>query len=377
MRLTDISIRALAAPQKGVSVYFDDTLTGFGVRVSQAGTKSFVLTHGPRRVRETLGRVGVVTLHDARAEARRRLAEYTLGKNRQLTVAWDVAKDEYLSEKARQLKPRTHADYTYELNRHFRYGVTKISDLSPHDVQKSLDRLRNTPAEQQHAFVVLRAFLRWAHRKHYLETNPMERMQAPWKYIPRERTLSADELRAVWLSAGNDTFGRIVKMLILTGQRRGEITKLTGSMVGEDTITLPPWLAKNGREHIFPLGGTAKAIIGTPPAKDVSVFPALGKQTPFNGHSPCKRKLDKRCGVENWTLHDLRRTFATGLASLGVGIPIVERFLNHVSGSFAGIVGVYQRYDFMTEMREAALRWDTYILDLTRSSKDSADNKHE
>jgi len=198
MRLTDISIRALPAPEKGVTVYFDDTLTGFGVRVSQAGTKSFVLTHGPRRVRETLGRVGVVSLHDARA----------------------------------------------------------------------------------------------------------------------------------------------------------------------DTITLPSWLAKNSREHTFPLGSMAKAIIGVPQEKDACVFPALGRKTPFNGHSPCKRKLDKRCGVSDWTLHDIRRTFATGLASLGVGIPVVERLLNHVSGSFAGIVGVYQRYDFMPEMRKAVEAWEAHVLKL-------------
>lgn len=78
LRLTDINIKALKPPAKGVAVYSDDTLIGFGVRVSQAGTKSFVLTHGPRRERETLGRVGVLSLQGARAEAKRRLAEYTL-----------------------------------------------------------------------------------------------------------------------------------------------------------------------------------------------------------------------------------------------------------------------------------------------------------
>jgi integrase len=196
-----------------------------------------------------------------------------------------------------------------------KYGPTKLSELSPHDLRKSLDRLHHTPTEQQHAFVVLRAFIRWAHRKHYCETNPMERMQAPWRYIPRERVLTGDELRAVWLAAGNDTFGRIVKLLILTGQRVGEITKLTGTMVADDTITLPAWLAKNSREHTFPLGAIAKAILGETPDRDTCVFPALGKKTPFNGHSPCKRGLDKRCHVSDWTLHDLRRTFATGLAS--------------------------------------------------------------
>lgn len=361
MRLTDISIRALKAPATGVTVYSDDTLTGFGVRVSQAGTKSFVLTHGPRRERETLGRVGVVSLHEARAEAKRRLAEYTLGKNRPRVVSWDTAKEEYLKEKVRKLKSRTHAEYTYMLNRHFKYGATKLAELSPHDLRKNIDRLSQTPAEQRYAFGVLRAFLRWAHRKHYLDRNPMERMQSPNSYVPRERVLTNDELKRIWSTAGNDTFGKIVKLLILTGQRKGEITQLTGAMIGEETITLSSWLAKNSREHTFPLGNAAKAILAPPHPRDAYIFPALGKTTPFNGHSPCKRKLDKRCGVSEWTLHDLRRTFASGLASIGVQLPVIERLLNHISGSFAGIVGVYQRYDFMPEMRDAITRWEEHV----------------
>lgn len=362
VRLTDISIRALKAPSKGVCVYFDDALAGFGVRVSQAGTKSFVLTHGPRRERETLGRVGLVSLQQARAEAKRRLAEYTLGKTRPLAVTWDAAKEEYLRERAPKLKPRTLADYGYELGRHFRYGETKLSEISPHDLRKSLGRLITVPAEQQHAYVVVRAFLRWAHRKHYLDRNPMERMQAPWKYVPRARTLTASELRSIWRAAGEDSFGRIVRLLILTGQRVGEITKLTGSMISTDAVTLPSWLTKNSRVHRFPLGATARSILQPPIAPPDYFFPALGKTTPFNGHSPCKRKLDKRCGVTDWTLHDLRRTFASGLASLGVSLPVIERLLNHVSGSFGGIVGVYQRYDFFPEMREAITKWENHIL---------------
>lgn len=78
MRLTEISIKALKTPRRGAAVFYDDGLTGFGVRVSEGGTKSYILTHGRRRQRETIGRVGVLALHEARAEAKRRLAEYRL-----------------------------------------------------------------------------------------------------------------------------------------------------------------------------------------------------------------------------------------------------------------------------------------------------------
>ena len=366
MRLTDMTIKSLQAPENGARIYTDNLVPGFGVRVSQGGTKSFVLTHGARHHRETIGRVGILALQEARTEAKRRLAEYTLGKHRPRVVGWDTAKQEYLAEIAGKRKPRTLADYTYILDRHFKYGTTKFSELSPHDLGRSIDRLADTPAEQQHAYVVVRAFIRWAHRKHYVDRNPMERMQAPRSYVPRERILTNTELTKVWNAAGDDTFGRIVKMLILTGQRKGEITVLVGSMVGDDTITLPSWLTKNSREHVFPLGSMAKAILTSRVSADAHFFSALGKTTPFCGFSKCKAALDGRSGVYGWTLHDLRRTFASGLASIGVQLLVIERLLNHISGSFAGIVGVYQRYDFMPEMREAVARWEANVARLTR-----------
>jgi integrase len=361
MRLTDISIRALKAPSQGATIFNDDLIPGFGIRVSEGGTKSFVLTHGTRRQRETLGRVGVVTLQEARSEAKRRLAEYTLGKEKPRAIGWDVATAEFLAEKALKLKPRTLEDYTYELGRHFKYGTTKLAELTPHDLKASLARLNHTPAEQQHAYVVLRAFMRWAHRQHYLDRNPMERMQSPYSYVPRDRILTMDELKKVWLAAGDDTFGRIIKVLILTGQRRGEITQLTGSMVGDDAITLPRWLAKNSRQHTIPIGPMARELIGPKRPADACHFPALGLKTPFDGFSKCKPKLERRCGVADWTIHDLRRTFASGMASIGVQLPVIERLLNHVSGSFGGIVSVYQHYNFMPEMRAAIMRWEDHI----------------
>src|ERR1700759_3738811 len=107
MRLTDMTIRTLQPPANGARVYTDDIVTGFGVRVSQGGTKSYVLTHGPRHHRETIGRVDVIDLKDARAEAKRRLAEYTLGKHKPKAIGWDAARDEFLAECAGKLKPRT------------------------------------------------------------------------------------------------------------------------------------------------------------------------------------------------------------------------------------------------------------------------------
>ena len=186
-------------------------------------------------------------------------------------------------------------------------------------------------------------------------------MQVPHPYVPRERVLTDDELRRVLNATRDDTFGKIVKLLILTGQRRGEITGLTGAMVGENAITLPSALTKNSRQHTFPLGPMAKTILDPPKPYEDLYFPALGKKTPFDGWSKSKPKLDQRSGVSDWVLHDLRRTFASNLASIGIQLPVIERLLNHISGSFSGIVGVYQRYDFFPEMEDAITRWEAHI----------------
>jgi len=172
--------------------------------------------------------------------------------------------------------------------------------------------------------------MRWAHRKHYLDRNPMERMQSPHPYVARERVLIDMELARLWKTAGDNTFGKIVKLLILTGQRRGEIAQLKGSMIGLDTITLPATLCKNRRAHIFPARELARTFLDPEVEPEEYFFKARGKETPFDGWSKCKPKLEERARVDGWTLHDLRRTFASGLAAQGVSIPVIERLLNHM-----------------------------------------------
>jgi Site-specific recombinase XerD len=370
MRLTDFSIAALPVPDSGSVQFYDDLIPGFGVRVSNGGTRSYILTYGTRRQRETIGRVGIITLREARLEAKRRLAEYTLGKERPQTTDWNSAVDEYLQEVALIRRERTHKSYEYALKKHFKYGVTKLSAITPHDLKKNLSRLADRPAEQQHAFVALRAFIRWAYRQHYIDRNPMDRMRQPHPYRPRDRVLSDDELKAIWGACEDDAFGRIVKLLILTGQRVGEITSLTAAMVGEDTITIPASLAKNGHKHFIPLGEQAKALLMPKDAdKDRKFLVSATLDKRFNNYGKSKDHLDERCGVSAWRLHDLRRTFASGMASIGIALPVTERLLNHVSGSFGGIVGVYQRYDYMPEMKDAIARWETHVQAIVRGDK--------
>jgi integrase len=192
------------------------------------------------------------------------------------------------------------------------------------------------------------------------------------KFQSRERVLTDEELKVVFRTAfeGNDSFSFIVALLILTGQRRTEIGSLRPSWLNkaDSTITLPSGITKNKRTHVFPYGSLAASIIERiPDTHDTYLFPASrdhvrGKPTTsFNGWSKAKETFDRKCSISDWTLHDLRRTFASNLAALGVSLPTIEKLLNHVSGSFGGIVAVYQRHNWMPEMRTAIVAWENRL----------------
>ena len=224
MPLTDLTVRALQPPKKGAKIIYDDSLTGFGVRITQSGVASFILTHGRRRHRETLGRVGALTLKEARAAAKTRLAEYTLGKYQPCQKTWATAQEEFLKEKELRRK-RTHYSYKRHLL-YFPFGDIKLTDITPNELQRDLDRIKKL-GEREKTFTVLRAFLNWCHRRNYLDRNPVERIRVPRYARPRTRILTDDELKKVWLAVGDDSYGRIVKLLILTGQRLREIATLS------------------------------------------------------------------------------------------------------------------------------------------------------
>ncbi len=171
-------------------------------------------------------------------------------------------------------------------------------------------------------------------------------MKAPKAPSARSRILTNEEIRNIWLACPDDPFGRLVKLLSLCGQRLGETSKISADMIGSDTITLRAEITKNKRRHTFPFPDMARPLF-----YDLS----------YNGFGKAKARLDVESGVTGWTLHDLRRTFASGLAALGVAIPVIERLLNHISGTFSGVAGVYQRYDFMPEMRDAVKRWEDHL----------------
>jgi integrase len=179
----------------------------------------------------------------------------------------------------------------------------------------------------------------------------------------RDRVLSPDEIKALWRSLGDDRFSDVLRLLLLTGQRRTEIGKLVWSEIdlAESVITLPAERVKNSRSHELPLSTQALAIIERQPRTTDFVFGGKGLHDWAEG----KAALDQRLGIARWTLHDLRRTCATNLAELGVQPHHIEAVLNHQSGHKASVAGIYNRAKYTDEMRSALQRWADHIERIT------------
>lgn len=362
--LTDRTIPHLKpVPGKQV-IYGDRSLKGFGVRVSGAGQMSYVLTYGANRQRIKLGDVGIVKLAEAREKARTILAERQLGlRQASGRETYERALNLFLEAARAKNKERTVRDYTRLLTSHG-FGVEKLGDITARDVHRKLDRLADRPSEQAHAFAALKIFFRFCVRRHLIDATPMERFERPKRRPSRERVLSEEELERVWQACEiQGMFGKIVKLCILLGQRRSEIAHFEWSWINENskTITLPAQLTKNRREHTFPYGDMTAAILATIP-KGKYVFPARKTWrkggTVYNAWNKDKPRLDTASGVTGWVLHDLRRTFVSSWAALGTRLEVTEKYVNHVSGSHGGIVGVYQRHSFLPEMRSAVELWE-------------------
>ncbi len=368
--LTDMTLKHLK-PEKR-ETYFDIALAGFAVRCTPNGVKTFVIVHGKERDRkwETIGRYDPphLTLSKARKVAGDRLAEIRLGIRPDTpTLTFDDAftlfKQTHTSQKQRE---RTAKEIERLIGKHFvpKIGRKALADISTQDVAQLIDKLLPTPSECLHAFTAARLMFRWAARRRLIERSPLDSLPAPTMAVARERVLSDGELAIVYRKAVSARFmgGLIVQLLILTGQRRGEISALRAEYIDKDarTITFPGSLTKNGRTHTIPYGDMIAAAFEQGESKGY-VFPARGTEgdRPYSGWSKLKTYL--KADVAAWTLHDLRRTFATKLAALEVAPHVIERILNHVSGTISGVSAVYNRHSYLPEMRDAMQRYETWL----------------
>lgn len=383
--LTDLSIRAAKPPEKGTSTLWDRTVRGLGVRCSQGGTKTFFVMVGKTRTRIRIGHYPDWTLKDARLEAKdarleaMRIISDRAAKPSKKRLSFEAGFDLFKRTHTAKQRPRTRQETERLISVHYlpMLRTRDLSEIATAELTAITDRLQDTPGTAVHAFAAARLLFRWAAKRRLIERSPLDGVSLPAPIRFRERLLAEAELRIVWQACSqpepfNAVFMGIVRLLILTGQRRSQIGNLRAEQIDYQnrTITWSGDQMKGGKPHTIPFGELTAALLGTLP-KQGYLFPALGKDAPFNGFSKGKARFDRRLeGVAPYCLHDLRRSVASGWQRLGIPIHITETMLAHRSGSFAGIVSVYQRHSYLPELRSAVGQWEAKLASLLNPEAD-------
>jgi integrase len=379
--LTDVAIKNLTRPDRGQVEVWDPRIPGFGVRVSHAGTKAFVLVYRfngrPRRL--TLGRYPTLKLADARElanDALRALAHDEDPAAKKVKARRSAAADGFegfvsrFVEMYARPKNRSAGETERLLRREFvsAWGNRPIGEIGKHDVLSVLDGLmrveKHTTANR--SLAAIRKLFNWAVERGMLEQSPCTGIRAPAKSVKRERVLTDNELAIVWASARQMgyPYGHLVHLLLLTAQRLGEVAGMRWADIDRESAmwSLSGEQTKSARMHEVPLSGIALKIIATiPRVSDELVFPARGRDNVISGFSKWKVQLDDAAGIGEWRTHDLRRTAATGLARLKVAPHVIERILNHTTGTLGGVAGIYNRFQYLPEMRAGLELWAEHI----------------
>jgi len=415
MALAAVTIRNVEALQQGETIWdggHKAAVKGFGAR-RQRSDAVYVLK---LRIMDqqrfiTIGRHGSPwTPHNARKEAKRLLGVAAAGRDPQAAKKeartqaadrLDKVADLYLKHAKRSLKPRSYVETERHLLKNWKpLHSVSVFHLTRRQVAERLTNIATarTPLIAARARAALSAMFNWAIREGFdIATNPVFGTNRPAEPKSRNRVLADSELAEIWAACRDDDYGRIVKLLILTGQRRDEVGGMCWSEIDKEKRlwTIPAARTKNNREHAVPLSEAVLQLVAASPARaERDLIFGDGprregdRHRGYSGWSKSKKALDRRIlearnkaaaeleqavsktkGLSDWRLHDLRRTSATVMADrLGVLPHIVEAILNHVSGHRAGVAGVYNRARYEAEMRVALERWSEHVSALVGAS---------
>jgi integrase len=402
MAVAKITKRVADQLAKG-GVVWDTEVKGFGIRRQTTDAVFYLLRYrlNGKQSFYSIGQHGSPwTPDEARTKAKRLLGQVANGTDplaerkaqreaKPEGLTFGEAVERYIKAKLGEWKPGT----AVQVINHLRSLAKPLHPLPLAEIDRrrvaevlAAIQTNSGPIARNRTRTSISAMYRWLDAEGLVPegTNPAAGTARADEGPSRDRVLSEEELREVWAALGDDHVSDIIRLLILTGQRRDEITKLRWSEIDFDKalLTLPPARTKNRRTHELPLAPQALAILkrwgiigaaatnvhnGSKRAKanDGMVFEPVGWDLR-------KKKLDKAilasCGgkpMPHWTLHDLRRTAATGLAELGVLPHVIECILNHLSGFRAGVAAIYNRNSYLPEMREALMKWSDHMEAIT------------
>ena len=433
MRLTAAAVERITPPTKGQVDYFDATVPAFGLRVSYAGARTyFAMTrvHG-KLVRLTIGRAKIGdnesgwSLADARRKAGELMAVAADGHDPRQMKADDKRKNEVAAKNtfatvaelfmSGHVRPRlaksTHREYQRALfgQDTAAWANLPVSAITRADVRIALDGMvaRGSGGGANNLLAHLRKFFGWCAEKEFLDVPPTDRVKPPADKRIGERTLSEGEIVEVWraFEAEGGVFGDLFKVLLLTGQRRGEVAGMARCELRgidcEDAIwEIPGQRTKNGRPHLVPMAKSVRDIVAKRPeigsgglifttgrrrARPITGA-APSAETSVSGFSKAKGRIDTWIAdhrnenglppMPDWDIHDLRRTMITMMNDrLGVMPHVVEATVNHISGAAkAGVAGVYNKAVYLAERRAALIAWEKMIISLAAAGNDNGDN---
>jgi integrase len=373
-------------PGKTDHIEFDDSIPGFGLRLRTGGSRTWIFQYslGPKQRRLVIGRASALTPEMARDYAADLHAKVRLGGDpaaakatarAEAALSFKAVADRFLARQRARLRSRSYA----EVERHILKNAKPLHGMPIASVDRRIVATllgaivdASGPVSANHVRSTLSALYTWAMKEGLTEANPVANTNKQDQQS-RDRVLSDPELAVIWNACLDDDYGRIVRLLMLTGQRLTEIGDLRRTELDFDKrmIELPGTRTKNKKPHQVPMSDSVAAILAAQ-EKTEGCDVVFGR---VDWHR-AKQQLDARMAVADkavadWTHHDLRRTCATRMADLGVQPHVVEAVLNHVSGHKAGIAGIYNRAVYAPEKAQALTLWANHIAAITQGRVDN------
>ena len=374
--LTARTVASAAPPQRGQTEIYDRGYPGLALRISYGGGKSFTTFYhtGGKHRRMTLGIWPAMSLAEARDAWRQVREAVARGEDparakqgRKPSSSFDVVVEEWLKRDQSRNRDSTQRQVQLIVANELMPAWTgrAVGDIGKRDVLDLLDGIcdRGAPIMANRVFVYTNRFFRWCVSRDVVPSNPMAGLSRPGVEKARDRVLTDGELAKVWRAACDaGGFGRIIRLLILTGARKEEVGRLRWDEVVDDHIKLTADRTKTGEPNDIPLSSAARALLAAmaPLVAEGLVF-ATGAGKPITSWARHKARLDAAAGVTGWRIHDLRRTFSTGVNELGAEPHVVESILGH---KIRGVAGVYNKAKHVAAKRAAVEAWGAHVLAL-------------